>query len=435
MIEIIIISYSYPPVNAPAAQRPYFFAKYIHKYGIRSSVLTSNSSDSSLGHSEWATELLMVEVIRTANIRIDSLRTLKNKSLDKSPQKVGIQWKAKLYRLLSELTIPDKGMLWIPFALYRGIKQIRHRKPAIIFSTSPLFSNHIVALMLKKIFKIPWIADFRDFHYIENIESAGYQFSWRFHRLLEKKVLTLADRVVFISHSMKNIYTMHYPMIANKTDVIYNGLDIMEYEPLLSIPQGKPFTIFYAGSFYAGERSPLPLMLALEHLVTTGEIPSKDISVLIAGNIEKHLQEELMKLQCYKAINFLGIISRKNVIDQAKKSHLLWLIIGNEVKHSAGFPVKGYEYMGAGRPILAFVPPNTEASDILTATGTGIMMENSIEHNAVTKNAETIRNVYLKYKAGELNNPLSTNKEIFNLFTRQKQAEQLATVVMQLIKP
>jgi len=29
--KILIISYSYPPANVPAAQRPYSFAKYLDK--------------------------------------------------------------------------------------------------------------------------------------------------------------------------------------------------------------------------------------------------------------------------------------------------------------------------------------------------------------------------------------------------------------------
>src|SRR5690606_39089025 len=52
MKKLFIISYSFPPSNAPAAQRPYTIAKYLGREGYNVSVLSCSNQDSSLGLEE-----------------------------------------------------------------------------------------------------------------------------------------------------------------------------------------------------------------------------------------------------------------------------------------------------------------------------------------------------------------------------------------------
>ena len=65
-------------------------------------------------------------------------------------------------KFLQILALPDRWISWYVPALIKGVKLIRRHRPEIIWSTSPIATTHLVAASLAKLFRIPWIADFRD---------------------------------------------------------------------------------------------------------------------------------------------------------------------------------------------------------------------------------------------------------------------------------
>ena len=60
--KILIISYSYPPSNVPATQRPYAVAKYLNKDEFDVSVITCGNADVSWGVNEGFNPELLNEI-------------------------------------------------------------------------------------------------------------------------------------------------------------------------------------------------------------------------------------------------------------------------------------------------------------------------------------------------------------------------------------
>jgi len=434
MKKLLIVSYAYPPANLPSAQRPYFFAKYLS--GWQKIVIAPEVFDSALGISNWAKELSDTNIVRTKNIDMTVFRKAKDENFAKQPVKSEngnissrLSLKSRIMFFPKRFVASDKAFLWRPSA-YREALKLAEEDDAIkcIFSSSPLISNHLVASRLKKKTRLPWVADFRDFHYLNAIENQGRFMRKLFNRHWESLILKYADRVVFISESMKQEYLKRYPAIADKARVIHNGFDPEEYSPREEPLPKRPITIFYAGSFYGGDRDPLPLFMALDDLIEQGVITENDIEVRIAGNIDNQLLDRIKSLRSSSSLKLYGKIDRKKVLQLMQESHFLWLIMGKTVAHTAGYPVKFFEYLASRRPILAFAPEGTEMVNTIRNLGIGEIFCLDSSRESIENNARLLHRIL-----DELDDkwllPLNIEEIKIKLFSRKYQAEQLREVL------
>ena len=406
--KILIISYSYPPANVPAAQRPYSFAKYLDKSNYEVTVLTCANQDSSLGFDTlFNEELPDVKLLKIAGYKVSKNRATANTN---STNKTSLKGHIKKYiiNLLTYFIFPDKGVFWYPkVKKYIKINK-NHLKFDVIFSTSPMFTNHLVAKQIKKInANAILISDFRDFHYLENSQYKKGIKAF-LNKKLESNCIKRSDKVCFISEAMKNEYTNYYKMHATKFFAIYNGFDKDEYDTTTTIIKSKKLSIFYAGSFYKGVRNPMPLLNILEELLKQNSITINDIQIEIAGNFESELVNEIKKLNIFKAIHFLGLLPRNEVLKKYKESHLLWLIVGNKVSHYTGVPIKFYEYLASQRPIINFAPSNSEPTSIINDLDLGW----NFNTDKIDFKAQVIQfnKIIESYKTGKLNNSLDLTK-------------------------
>lgn len=406
MNKVLIITYNYPPDNAPAAQRPAAFHKYLETPSV---VLTPTNSVSALGAS--GDVIIDDTVIRYGDVSV--LSTSVANSVSKASKK------SLKRRLFSELKIPDKAIVWYRSALKKGKEILKNDSSFThIYSTSPSTTNHLVAMKLARKFKLKWIADFRDYYYIETIENANYIFRSRIDKYLEKRFLKTANHVTFISESMKKEYIKRYPFIASKTSAIYNGFDPSEFGSGVSLNNEK-LTIFYAGTFYDGVRSPYPLFEALDNLSNKNLIDLKKVSIEVAGRLDERIIERINSYNSSSCFNYLGLISREEVLERYSKSSVLWLIVGDKISHHTGFPIKGYEYLGSRRPILAFTPVPSEAAKILQEVE-GCYIFNLKEPENFSNKLERL---YSDFLEGRLNQPM--NFKNIEKYTRPHQATLL----------
>ena len=410
MNKVLIITYNYPPDNAPAAHRPAAFHKYLSASSV---VLTPTNSVSALGSSGSIVD--DENVIRYGDVSV--LSTSVANSVSKASKK------SLKRRLFSELKIPDKAIVWYRSAIRKGVEILEGDSSFThIYSTSPSTTNHLIAMKLSKKFKLKWIADFRDYYYIETIENANYIFRSRIDKYLEKRFLKSANHVTFISESMKLEYIKRYPFIASKTSAIYNGYDPSEFSGSNDASIDK-LTIFYAGTFYDGVRSPYPLFETLDVLSEKNQVDLSKISIDVAGRLDERIIKKIMSYKSGKCFNYLGLISRDKVLSRYRNSSVLWLIVGDKISHHTGFPIKGYEYLGSKRPILAFTPVPSESAKILEDVG-GCYIFNLKKPQDYTAQMLAVYNDYLN---GKLNAPIEFNN--IEKYTRPYQATLLDKLI------
>ncbi len=426
--KLLIISYSYPPANVPAAQRPYSIAKYLDKDKFDVTVLTCGNQDSSLGFdTSFNEELDHVNLIKVNGYKVSKNRAIATTASNNN-QAIGFKTKLKqlLMRILSPFVFPDKGVFWYP----KVKKFIKVNKTNlnfdIIFSTSPMFTNHLLAKKVKKINpKASLVADFRDFHYLGTQQPKKGLKSY-LNKKLESNCIKNSDEVCFISEAMKNEYANYYSAFKNKFHAIYNGFDIDEYDTTTTPIKSRKLSIFYAGSFYKGVRNPMPLLNILETLINQKIITPNDIKIEIAGNFESELVDEIKSLKIFKSIVFLGLLPRNEVLKKYKQSHLLWLIVGNKVSHYTGVPIKFYEYLASQRPMINFAPSNSEPTKIIDELNLGWSFDTN--NFNLQKETSNFKNILINFRKGELKQNLALKNT--TKYSRRNQTKQLEKIFL-----
>lgn len=407
--NLLIISNSYPPSNVPAAQRPYAVAKYLNKNNYDVTVITCGNPDTTWGVNEgFNPELPLVELIKVNSLLGKSVTGLRKNKTDtiQSEKSLKSKMKASLVKFLSSLIVPDKAIFWYPKVCWYLIKnKDLINQTDIVFTTSPSFSNHLIGKFIKSKKKsIKWISELRDFHFIEHTDKIRNLKQW-INKKLEVSMIKNTDKVSFISHSMKHRYAKHFPKYRKKFRVIYNGFDVSDFENLnIANTQNEKMTLFYAGSFYRGVRSPFPLFKILDSLLEKKIITTEDIEIRIAGNFDDELIDELKKFKSFALINFIGNIPRAKVLENIVSSDLLWLIVANIATHYTGVPIKFFEYLGARRPIINFAPDDSEPTKIISENKLGWNFDTT--NFDLNKSVETFKEIISKYKAGDLSKPL-----------------------------
>jgi len=360
--RVLCILYYFPPVSVAAAQRAFNLLKYLNPDLFEVTVLVPKHPDAAYPFSE--SEQFFpnhLKVIKTWSPSLKFWRNMKATGMSStSNRKAGA-----LQKLYEKTAFPDKGVVWAYSAYLKAMELHRSEKFDCIFSSSPLASAHMSALRLKRKINIPWICEFRDFYFTHN-STLIYQRGKA--RKLESKILHEADRFLFVSSNMETQYRVEYPKIIGKTQTILSGVDPKEIETLLDSASKLPKNsgvkvIYYAGTFYNGLRDPLPFLTHFNQCIEEGLIHPDNWSIQIAGPIEGHLIESLKDLPVYACLDLLGPIPRHRALQYMSQADFFWLIVPDIDSHKDTIPAKLYEYRYFRKPVLAYIPPDSEVAN------------------------------------------------------------------------
>ncbi len=278
---------------------------------------------------------------------------------------------------LSLLLLPDMYSGWILPAVAAGIRLVRREQITHLFSTAPCWSNHVIGLLLHRLTGLPWTAHFRDPWTQDRHWRPTSALSTRLESALERAVMRRATSIVCVTEAHSALLRRTYPDLpSHKFVTIPNGFDEAEWAavaPRGEVPVEK-FTITYAGSLWQ-RRNPLPLFLALQTLAKTGEIDLAKVQVDLIGWCEEAEGQRVSAIaaECGlgRCVRLTGPLSRSVVLERLVRSDLLLLLAEG---WTLQIPGKTYEYLRAGRPILALTTEGALA-DLLRRTGGGWVVD------------------------------------------------------------
>lgn len=361
MKRLLVLSYYFPPFGMSGVQRTLKFVKYLPEFGWQPVVLTVEARGS------YGYDPGLLEEVPQAEIH----RTLSLDPLFLSPkgQRPNAAARRGWVAMANRLFVPDNKLGWIPFAVRRGLK-IFHTAPIhAIYSTAPPFSSHLAALRLKVRSGRPLVCDFRDDWTGNPLASYASRWHRKLDLSLEGKVLAGADRVTAVNRGILDALQQRHPQASrNKFRLLPQGFDPADFLPA-SNKKSSEFLIAYAGTFVE-KRSPEPLLKALALIRTENPEIFAAIRVALAGAHRRDDQLMVESLGMQDRVDFPGFLPHRESVALLQRADLLWLVI-HPSEGSAVATGKIYEYLGAGKPILASVPPDGEAARLLEETGAG----------------------------------------------------------------
>lgn len=232
---------------------------------------------------------------------------------------------------------------------------------------------------------------------MNNLESLQ-SLSKRIDRVLERLVLRRADQVLCVTEELAEDFQRLYPFTLKKKPlVIPNGYDQEEFDHVVQgTTRDHRFTITYSGDFY-GERNPLPFLIAISELIQGKKMAAEDISIRFVGSCEagngRLLREEIDKLGLGNIVEVTGRLPRGQALRYIVDSDVLLII---QVETELQIPVKFYEYLASGKPILALTDEGA-TKNIVLRTGSGIV----VDPGNIPGIKESIQYLYEEWKKKE----------------------------------
>lgn len=255
--------------------------------------------------------------------------------------------------------VPDELTTWIPGALVASRRVIRRDPPAVLISTCPAYSAHLVGLALHRWSGLPWIADFRDLWVGRPYRRMLSRVHTRWELVLEGLVVRRSTRLVVASPVFADVLAERYgDEVGAKTAWISNGYDPADYEgPMPApLPHGR-FHIVYTGAMFDAE-SPVPFLEALGRVAASDPGLVEPVMVSLAGRIgdAERLQAEaaIERYRLGTRVAFLGVRPHRECIALQRSADLLLLISGRG--HTDNIRTKSIEYLAAGKPVFAMLP-------------------------------------------------------------------------------
>jgi len=134
----------------------------------------------------------------------------------------GKSFKQKIFEFINNyLFIPDSKMRWLPFGFLKSLQVARREHVDYLFSTSYPYTTHLIALLVHKFYRKPWIADFRDPWVGNKAMQKQIPFRLKLDAWLEGKVVQNADHIVNVTPSLTEMYQARYPEAGPKDDYHY----------------------------------------------------------------------------------------------------------------------------------------------------------------------------------------------------------------------
>ena len=378
--KILIITYYWPPAGGPGVQRWLKFVKYLPDFGIQPIVYVPENPTYPIVDEKLVKEVSDKAIILKHTIfepyQLASLFS-KNKTKKISSGIIPNQKKQSFLDktflwIRGNLFIPDARVFWVKPSVAFLEKYIVENTIDTIVTSGPPHSLHLIGLELKQKLNVKWFADFRDpwttIGYHKSLRLS--RFAAKKHKTLERQVLNTADTIIVTSKTTK---TEFEAITSKPISVITNGYDTEEVgKQTLDLK----FSLAHIGSFLS-ERNPLILWESLVELIT--EIPDfkSHLEIKLIGAVSQEVLETIQQFGLNVYLNNLGYVSHVEAIAHQRKSQVLILIEINSADTKSIIPGKLFEYMVSNRPIIAIGPRDSDFSEIITNTNTGVFFDYS----------------------------------------------------------
>ncbi len=434
--RVLLIAYQFPPVGGAGVQRVAKFTKYLPEHGWDVSVLTVRNPSVPLFDHSLADELPPQTVIRHAKSLEPGYR-LKQAVAQASPtdaQRRG--WMTKIKRGLrgaaTMLLQPDPNILWAPHAIRQGMRLLRELPHHAILVSGPPFSSFLVGAALRKCSGLPLVLDYRDEWSISNRyweNKSRHAITQCVQRRLQKTAIRHADSVIATTQRSARTLAREARDVGRSLPVrcLYNGFDPADQpqpRPRVAKRDGRRFRLSHVGTLWNLTTS-RSLIEAVERLACQRPDLISRLEIEVVGRCtaaEDSLLERLRKLPCR--------LLRQNYVDHGPalqvmdESDELFLPLSDVPGAERVVPGKTFEYLAAGRSILA-ITPEGELRDVLRGfAGVSVFSPHDVagicEHLA--------RQLAAQFSG------TSHSRELAR-FDRRQQAGQLANLLSQVSTP
>jgi hypothetical protein len=372
-LNILLISYYFPPYNSIGAIRPSKMSKFFYESNHHIHVITASNQPFP---DNLDVEIPQKNITYCNNWSINSPieyllggRTYVSKKGYQSSysflHKLGI-----FYKLLFHW--PDAQFGWVNSAIIEGTKLCESKKFDLIYVSAPAFSGLRVAKKLSSLYKTPWIAEFRDLW----TENHAYNYpKWRkwLEQYWESSLLSTASAFVTVSEPLVNQLSVY----GKPTWEIRNGYDPNDRTTHVNFDKQNvdQLEIVFTGNIYEAYYN----LDAFCEGIALFKLSGGKIRVHIAGRNTTSLLTTAKKYNIEHVFDHKSTIERSLALGMQQSADILLLFLWNNGESHGIYTTKFFEYASTRNPILAIGKENSDIALLIKEAKIGNTASSPIE--------------------------------------------------------
>ena len=266
----------------------------------------------------------------------------------------------------------DGGPIYRLEAYQEAVRLIEEEGITTVFSSFRPWSDHLVARRLKRRYPhLHWIADFRDLH----ADPVRQDVWWpALQRWWARRVIAMADEVWGVSEGQVQYLRNLHPGATVRRNRLFT------LPPASTAPRTERFTIVYTGSLYENLQTITPLVSAINTMVARDDVRADDIELIYRGKDDGLWTEWTKGLHANVHCNTRAYVAPNSAHKLQHEAQILLLLTWSAPDYYGVLTAKLYDYLSAGRPILALVngPDDPELREIVVGSHAGKVYERGV---------------------------------------------------------
>jgi len=412
-VKVLVVTLYFPPAGGGGVQRPLKLATHLPELGIETHVLAPD--DPKWIHRDDELQPPTLAWVHRARY----LGPRGRKPAEELHGTAGLARVARHTQLAGRrLLVPDENVSWNVTAIPAAIRIVKREGIDVVLTTSPPSSVHLIGAAVQKATGVRWVADLRDSivaHPHRRAERLLVRAKEQGEHAVARLVAARADAIVAVSEAIADEVRARAPK--GRVETIANGSDFDDFAGLGRHPSER-FRITHAGSFF-GKRDPRPFLTAL------AQSGLDDVVARFLGDFRSADREWAGSLGLGDRLELIPYAPRRRSLELQRDSEALLLLIPDAGGRGRGvLSGKVFEYLAAERPILAAVPPDGAAAELIRAAGAGVVVAPVDVEGMVA----ALRDLHSRWRAGTLDGaPLS--EEWRRRLSRRTRVEELAALL------
>jgi len=436
--RVLLISHHFPPVGGAGVQRPVKFAKYLRNFGWDVSVLTASNPSVPVFDESLAADIpehVIVERSRTWEPGYwlkSGMAATAVSARRKGVVATAKSWARSAVRgTAMALLQPDVQILWTPSAYFAASRLLRRVRHDAILATAPPYSSLVLGRLLSKRFGLPLVLDYRDewdlsSRYLENTYRG--HFSRVLQDRMQRSVLRQASAIVATTQASAARLEARASEARSHAEVecVYNGYDADDFSDFApgndaGSSERAHHRLVYTGTLW-NLTNVDPFVKAIELLAENKRDTLSRLELCFVGRKtpqQQSLLDRIAAIGCH--VQFEDYCDHNEALQQMASADTLCLLLSDVPGAERVVPAKLFEYLAARKEILAIVPEGETAR---------IVRRFYPESQFSPGETQAIANwISARAEGGSPTAPPSTDNESIRQFSRESQAQQLASLL------
>jgi glycosyltransferase involved in cell wall biosynthesis len=263
--------------------------------------------------------------------------------------------------------MPDEKWVWIRRAAAAARRQAATRPHTAMASFGQPWSDHLVALRLRRETAMPWVAHFSD-PWVDSPYARGASWQRRLWSRMERDVVGDADRLIFHNRQTADRTMSKYPAAwRSKVAIVPQGFEPESRTLNVARSTPAPLRVVYTGRFYDRMRTPENLLRAVAQL-GLDRLRGR-IAFDFFGHPSAAYARQARDLGLDTIVRFHGRVPPPQAVAAARAADLLLVIDAPSTGPNLFLPSKLVDYLALKKPILAITPREGASADLVRELG------------------------------------------------------------------